>query len=201
MLHNVSLFVRQENIDFIALFEASQWSQAECARRLKTTPATISRYLTQEPEKQIMPSPGTIELFKFILASERPGALTAASATGTAREESLADWERKVVEDLRWLHKDDRRRVLVAIKAIVEALPKRPPINYNSGKKPPKDIQGVSSKIADVATASQASASELARRELQEQQQKPKAAEPSGNKHEQARGGLRGSKRKPESQG
>jgi len=58
-------------------------------------------------------------------------------------------------------------------------------------------IKGVSSKVADVAIASQASASELARRELQEQQRKQRAAGPSEHKDEQGRGDQARPKRRP----
>ena len=38
--------MKPENLEFIALFEASGWRQAEAARELKTTRATLSRCLS-----------------------------------------------------------------------------------------------------------------------------------------------------------
>ena len=42
-----------------------------------------------------------------------------------AREAALADWEKRIIDDLRYLREDDRERVLKAMRAILEALPKR----------------------------------------------------------------------------
>jgi transcriptional regulator with XRE-family HTH domain len=64
-----------------------------------------------------------------------------------------------------------------------------------------RTLGGVSSKIADVATGSQSAASELARRELQEQRQKLSIDAPSERKRERGRAGQKGIKRRPEFQG
>lgn len=171
--------MRTENIEFFALMEAAGWSQAEAARRLELDPSVISQYKSDK----VRPSAQTLSLLKLILSHERPGALTAA---GSAREAALADWERKVVEDLRWLEPQDRDRVVDAIHALTKGLPKRAPVQTQ--------VHGVSSKVASVAEGSQASASAVARRENQEQQPKPPTGEPSGDKRGRGRGarGARG---------
>jgi hypothetical protein len=110
--------VKPENLEFIALFEASGWRQAEAARELKTTRATLSRCLSGDQ----VPSAPLIELFRLTLANRKPGALTKVPA---GREAALADWEKRIIDDLRYLREDDRERVLKAIRAILEALPKR----------------------------------------------------------------------------
>jgi hypothetical protein len=115
-----------ENLDFIALFKASGWSQAEAARELETTGATISRCLSGDQ----VPSRPLTRLFKEILVSRNPGALRAA---GQASEAALADWERRVIDDLRHLHEEDRERVLTAMRAITKALPRREPVKYEIG--------------------------------------------------------------------
>ena len=121
--------MRQENIDFIALYEASGWSEAEAARHLETTRASVNRWLTGE----LTPKKGWIKLFKLILAEQNPGALTAASRI--PEEDRLAEWERKILEDLRWLQDEDRQRVLKAMKALMDGLPRKAPVrNMTSSK-------------------------------------------------------------------
>ena len=111
--------MKPENLEFIALFEASGWRQAEAARELKTTRATLSRCLSGDQ----VPSAPLIELFRLTLANRKPGALTRRGVA--ARVEVLADWEKRIIDDLRYLREDDRERVLKAMRAILEALPKR----------------------------------------------------------------------------
>lgn len=124
--------MRQENIDFIALFEASGWSQAEASRQLDTSPPNISRYLSgaMPPHKTLL------KLFKVLLANQKPGALAAAPSL---KEDGLSEWERKVLDDLRWLHKEDRERVLKAMRAYMDGLPRREPLSYSGVG---KDIEG-----------------------------------------------------------
>jgi hypothetical protein len=111
--------VRAENLKFIALLEASGWSKAEAARQLSGIDrATVGRYVSG----QITPPPQILELFEFKLAAQRPGALTNATLL---KEEGLAGWERKIFDDLRWLHKEDRERVLKVIRTMIDGLPRR----------------------------------------------------------------------------
>lgn len=118
--------MRPENQEFIALFEASGWNQTQAAKRLYLEAPTISRYLNPDPKKSIAPAKGTIEHFKMILASEKPGALSA------IRPETLANWERKVLDDLRALHECDRKAVLAVVHTMVHRMPKREAVDYDA---------------------------------------------------------------------
>jgi hypothetical protein len=53
----------------------------------------------------------------------------------------VEDWERKTIEDLRWLHKDDRAQVIAVMKAMIENMPKRPAIKYDSKGKTPSSVE------------------------------------------------------------
>lgn len=55
------------------LLEVSGWSQAEAARRLYLAPSNISQYKNNDNR----PSRQVLELFKVLLASEKPQALSA----------------------------------------------------------------------------------------------------------------------------
>ena len=112
--------MNQENLEFIALFKASGWSQPEAAKRLWKNRATINRYLNGK----IVPEKTVLALMKSILSEEHPEKLTA------LKETSRSDWEDKLLRDLRPLHKDDRERVLKTIQAMIHGLPVRPPIHY-----------------------------------------------------------------------
>lgn len=115
-------FVKPENIEFIALFEASGWSQAHAAKRLWKDRASINRYLNGK----IVPEQSVLELFKIILAGEKPGALS----VNPMKEEALDFWEQKILNDLRPLQPADRERVLKTIRVMIEDLPQRPPVTY-----------------------------------------------------------------------
>lgn len=111
--------------EFKELLEGSGWSQAEAARRLELQPPSISRYCkgVEQPSRQ------TLRLFKIILSNEQPEIL------GPARLElrddsTMAEWERKLLDDLRPLHVGDRNRVINAVSALIHGLPKRQPISY-----------------------------------------------------------------------
>lgn len=84
--------------EFKALFEASEWSQAETARRLRVDRATVSRYISGEIE----PPNSMMELFKMILLREMPEAMTAAASHHELAErppESEAEqWRRRAKE-------------------------------------------------------------------------------------------------------
>jgi predicted transcriptional regulator len=124
--------VRKENAEFIALFKASGWKQNYTAKRLHVAPATISRYLSKDPEKQIPPSEGTNELFKMILANEQPDKLVPTKLN----DEGLSESESKLIEELRLLHRDDRHSVEQVMRTMISRLPKRAPISYlNSAPK------------------------------------------------------------------
>lgn len=124
--------MKPENIEFIALIEAAGWKDAHAAARLGLNRSAVSQYRSGKSK----PGAQTLALLKMILANERPGALMAAAEV---REEALAEWERRVVEDLRWLHKEDRERVLDVVRAMVKGLPKREPVSYSARSQKPAE--------------------------------------------------------------
>jgi transcriptional regulator with XRE-family HTH domain len=133
--------VDAENIEFKELLAASGWTQAEAARKLFLQPPSISQYVngSNRPSRQVL------ELFKLAIVSYNPGALF---PSGNNRERSfhLAEWEAKLIEELRWLQEDDRDRVLKAIKALTRGLPKRERAPISRREKAPKHISTSSEK-------------------------------------------------------
>jgi transcriptional regulator with XRE-family HTH domain len=114
-----------ETVEFIGLQKVSGWNASEVARRLRTSRATVSRYLSGK-----LPVPrNMIDLLKFLIADANPEAL---AAREELRETNAEEWERKTIEDLRWLHKDDRAQVIAVIKAMIQNMPKRGQIKYDS---------------------------------------------------------------------
>lgn len=108
-------FVRPENEEFAVLFELSGWNQTQAAKRFHCSQAVISRWLNDiDPADK-----KAVELFKFILAREKPEVLR---ADALARSEA-PEWERKILNDLRPLRLDDRERVLKMIRLMIEGLP------------------------------------------------------------------------------
>jgi transcriptional regulator with XRE-family HTH domain len=65
--------VEAENKEFMQLLEASGWNQAEAARRLYLSPSNITQYKKNDNR----PSRQVLELFKLLLAQEKPAALAA----------------------------------------------------------------------------------------------------------------------------
>jgi transcriptional regulator with XRE-family HTH domain len=109
--------MKPENKQFIALVNAAGWTPAEAARRLDLGRSSTSRFMSGE----ITPSPPVLKLLKLILATEMPGALTAAHAL---HEESLTPWEREIIEELRPLRLEDRNRVIDVMRTMIKGLPK-----------------------------------------------------------------------------
>lgn len=81
-----------ENKEFMALLDASGWSQAEAARRLYLAPSNITQYKKNDNR----PSRQVLELFKVILASEKPEALGAmVLREGETKVDETALWRRR----------------------------------------------------------------------------------------------------------
>jgi transcriptional regulator with XRE-family HTH domain len=118
--------VREENIEFIALFEASGWTQAEVARQLHLDRSSVGKFL----KGIVSPSGQTLKLFKLILADQKPEALTA-NDPPMAFIDGAGAWEEKVLGDLRDLHIEDRNRVLEVMRTMIRGLPKREPVKYS----------------------------------------------------------------------
>ena len=114
--------MRPENTEFLALFKLSGWTQVQAAKRFHCSQAVISRWLNNvDPADK-----KAIDLFKFILSHEQPDKLS----PFTLKEEGLAHWEKKILDDLRWLHQADRENVLAMLRTLIDRLPKREPVNY-----------------------------------------------------------------------
>lgn len=108
--------MRPENADFAALLKLSGWTQIEAARRFDVEQPTVSRWVNDKD-----PAPrAVVDLFKFILAHEKPEAIQ----PGSLRDEELAAWETKLLNDLRWLRPNDREQVLAVIRTMVSGMPK-----------------------------------------------------------------------------
>lgn len=112
--------MRPENIEFISLWKSSGWKKAETARRLDLDRSSVGKFISN----QIAPSSQTLKLFKLILASEVPGALTGAAQLREG-EYAQSEWEKELCDELRGLSHEDRGRVLNAVKAFASGLPKR----------------------------------------------------------------------------
>jgi len=69
--------------EFVELFRASGWKMAEVARRLHMTRGGIGGIVTG----RTVPSPSTVKLFKLVLATEKPDALTLTPRTDAVRED------------------------------------------------------------------------------------------------------------------
>lgn len=131
--------MKPESIEFFALLEAAGWTPAEAARRLDMDRSVISQYKSGSTR----PSSQTLSLLKMILSNERPGALAAAVEI---KDGSMAAWERRIVDDLRWLHKEDRERVLDVVRTMIRGLPKREPVTYGSSHTRPQKTSAESTK-------------------------------------------------------
>ena len=108
--------------EFKSLWHASGWkSHAEAGRKLELSRSVIGKFLSGETR----PSAGTLKLFKLILFTEKPEALTAAAVLHGSEHLKLSEWERQLIAELRGLSEEDRERVLNAVKAFVAGLPKK----------------------------------------------------------------------------
>ncbi|HXE41395.1 MAG TPA: helix-turn-helix transcriptional regulator, partial [Candidatus Baltobacteraceae bacterium] len=120
--------MKPENLEFIRLFNASGWSQAEVARKLELDRSSPGKFL----KGKAMPSTQTLKLFKLILADENPSALTGAleSREGAGGEYTRSEDERILFEELRSLkNPEDVKRIVNAMRAMAVGLPKRDQIS------------------------------------------------------------------------
>jgi len=105
-------------VEFIGLVKAAGWTQAEAARRLHITPGAISQIFNGMTQ----PHPGTLNLLKYILATEKPEVL---KAFERARLGGLAPWESQLLEALRALRPAHREALLVAFHQTIRTLQSR----------------------------------------------------------------------------
>jgi transcriptional regulator with XRE-family HTH domain len=106
--------------EFLQLFEASGWTQAEVARQLELTRGGVNGIITG----RTVPSNATLKLFKLILLSEKPDAVNAARPASVQHAEE--SWLRELLEQMRRVAPAHRDRLINALKAVAAAFPKNP---------------------------------------------------------------------------
>lgn len=121
------------NNEFARLLRVSGWTQAEAARRLHLSPATVSLYLSGHTR----PSVTVIQLFKLMLGdtSPIPGQPGADQAEAPPRLPPLEEDEVALLRELRLLDGTDRRSLIHAFRGIAALLP-RPGSPGRRGRRP-----------------------------------------------------------------
>lgn len=103
------------NVEFVRLLAASGWSQAESARQLELTPATISLYVSN----QTRPSLTTIKLFKLMIGDRAP--IPGEERFSTELHDKarpLEEWEQDLLKDLRSLEEETRHKAVQHFRAL-----------------------------------------------------------------------------------
>lgn len=109
--------------EFIQLFEASGWNQAECARRLRLTRGGLNGIITGDTT----PHEATILLFRMILEKERPEVLRGNLRMGEGTSKPLPPEElaqRELMEELERVPASERKQLITALHGIVKAFPR-----------------------------------------------------------------------------
>lgn len=108
--------------EFARLLRISGWKQAEAARRLHLSPATVSLYLSGHTR----PSVTVVQLFKLMLGdtSPIPGEPGPGPADAPPRLPPLEEDEVALLRELRLLDGTDRRSLIHAFRGIVALLPR-----------------------------------------------------------------------------
>lgn len=110
------------NNEFARLLRISGWTQAEAARGLHLSPATVSLYLSGHTR----PSVTVIQLFKLMLGdtSPIPGEPGAGPAGAPPQLPPLEEDEVALLRELRLLDGTDRRSLIHAFRGIAALLPR-----------------------------------------------------------------------------
>jgi transcriptional regulator with XRE-family HTH domain len=110
------------NSEFTRLLRVSGWKQAEAARRLHLSPATVSLYLSGHTR----PSVTVIQLFKLMLGdtSPIPGEPGTDQVEPPPRLPPLEEDEVALLRELRLLDGTDRRSLIHAFRGIAALLPR-----------------------------------------------------------------------------
>jgi len=106
--------------EFLELFKASGWTQAEVARQLELTRGGVNGIITG----RTVPSHATLKLFKLILLSQKPEAVSAARPASVQQAEEY--WLRELLEEVRRVTPAHRERLINALKGVAAAFPKNP---------------------------------------------------------------------------
>jgi transcriptional regulator with XRE-family HTH domain len=107
-------------LEFLQLFKASGWTQAEVARQLELTRGGVNGIITG----RTVPSHATLKLFKLILLAEKPEAIRAARPASVQQAEE--SWLRELLEQVRRVAPAHRERLISALKTVAGAFPKNP---------------------------------------------------------------------------
>jgi len=140
------------NAEFVRLLSAAGWSQAEAARRLYLDPGTISLYVNGK----VRPSLTVLALFKCLIGDTQP--LPGQEEPLLAAGRPLESWEFELLEGLRLLTPERRRRVSRCFQALLDELPREPAAETH-------DLQsaGVHPAVKDVVAVKAAVPEELTR--------------------------------------
>lgn len=111
------------NAEFVRLLALSGWSQAETARRLHLDPGTISQYISHRTR----PSATVLGFFKALLGdpTEIPG-VEGSGLPGIENNRKLEAWEEELLNGLRSLEPEKRRRIVRHLQGLVDEMPKQP---------------------------------------------------------------------------
>jgi plasmid maintenance system antidote protein VapI len=116
-----------EKAEFKRLIELMGWSQTEAARRLRKTPAAINHLVN--PDHPNKPTQTMMQLFKLIIASERPDLINPQTfelketyARAKREVPGLSARERALVEKVKELPPEDREKVYAIIIALLKSM-------------------------------------------------------------------------------
>jgi plasmid maintenance system antidote protein VapI len=122
-----------EKAEFKRLMEIMEWSQTEAARRLHKTPSAINHLVN--PDHPNKPTQTMMQLFKLIIASERPDLINAQTFELKESYQSakppvthLSPREREMIENLKQLPAAEREKIYAVIDALLR------PANRKAGK-------------------------------------------------------------------
>jgi transcriptional regulator with XRE-family HTH domain len=107
--------MNRKTAEFIRLFEASGWTQAEVARKLHITRGAVSQLCSG----QTRPHERTLDLFRIALSRIKP---EVPGMFDPGRFLDLPAWVVDLIEALRKLSEKDRECVLKPIQQIITAL-------------------------------------------------------------------------------
>ncbi len=110
------------NEEFTRLLASSGWKQSEAARHLQLSPAVITRYVTNDTR----PSLTVLKLFKLLIGDMQPLPGEESLVMQGELERPLDAAERQLIRHLRALNEGERRRVVQAFCAMLEAVERKP---------------------------------------------------------------------------
>lgn len=105
--------------EFLDLFRASGWSQAEVARRLGMTRGGVNGIVTRET----VPSLATVRLFRLVLQNDRPGIKLPKPTEKPGELDNLPPisekWIQPLLDDIRLVNEAKRNEMVRCIRQIV----------------------------------------------------------------------------------